>query len=206
MKFTKKMKLVECNDDADQPQQNGKCINNMSDESYSKSYKLYDLDQMMSKILKLNLPDNEKWRLYFQILQRFLFFTKQVHEKNNERVQKYPVAFEVQGKEPEAMDARNLSLLDCDKSDHIDLNEAFSMPSPTSSSSSDEAAPSDLRRPTKEKEKRKVPFKSKFKILRSPSLPEKRLYTYGTFAAPKDKKQTEKKTAALGAWVSANIS
>lgn len=75
MKYTKKMKLVECKDDEQtiQPKKN-----DILDSVFVQPKTLQNLDSSMSEILfNKNLNDNQKWTLYNQILHRYLYFTKQ---------------------------------------------------------------------------------------------------------------------------------
>lgn len=52
------------------------CNNNIDDESYSKPRVLSTLDDVMNEILRAQISDADKWRLYSQALQRYLNHTK----------------------------------------------------------------------------------------------------------------------------------
>lgn len=74
MKFAKKMKLIEIDNDNIAPHANSNCIN---DEEYPKPHVLSPLDNIMNKILKAPfISDGEKWSLYNQALQRYLNHVK----------------------------------------------------------------------------------------------------------------------------------
>lgn len=73
MKFTKKMKLVECDDESATINQYSQQLNN--DSEYTKPRVLSKLDTIMSQILyRKDIADSEKWKLYTQMLQRYQHF------------------------------------------------------------------------------------------------------------------------------------
>lgn len=75
MKYTKKMKLVECKD-SDNPSPSKKFA--VLDSVYVQPKTLQNLDTAMREILfNKNLTDGQKWTQYNQILHRYLYFTKQ---------------------------------------------------------------------------------------------------------------------------------
>lgn len=74
MKYAKKMKLVEIDNDDISTHTNNSRIN---DEEYAKPHVLSPLDNIMNKILKTPfISDGEKWRQYSQALQRYLNHVK----------------------------------------------------------------------------------------------------------------------------------
>lgn len=102
MKYTKKMKLVEFKDGAQQPQIPNYIYNN--DTTYAQPKVLLNLDKSMSDILfSQNLSDNDKCSLYNQTLQRYLHFVKQNNGSNskNQNVDLVP--------EPEIFNSKVLS-------------------------------------------------------------------------------------------------
>lgn len=70
MKFTKKMRLVECEDDINP---NAQHVSILPDDTYFQNPKvLYNLDTLMTEILlRKDLTDSEKSNLYGQALQKY---------------------------------------------------------------------------------------------------------------------------------------
>lgn len=88
MKYTKKMKLVECKD-SDNPSPSKEF--DVLDSIYVQPKTLQNLDTAMSEILfNKNLNDSEKWALYNQILHRYLYFTKQHNSQYRSSVKAQP--------------------------------------------------------------------------------------------------------------------
>lgn len=86
MKHAKRMVLVEApsdNENISKDENNRFDIRSKDPEQYTKSSKLFDLDNELKKTLSRNdLADREKWLIYNQILQRFLFFLNEERSKN----------------------------------------------------------------------------------------------------------------------------
>lgn len=75
MKYAKKMKLVECREEAT-PTIPDKL--EVSDSFFIQPKIIQNLDKSMSEILfNKNIADNQKWALYNQTLHRYLHFTRQ---------------------------------------------------------------------------------------------------------------------------------
>lgn len=72
------MKLVEVDDSTLLSHTN----NTIDDESYSKPRVLSTLDNVMNEILRAQIPDADKWKLYSQALQRYLNHAKVNSTKN----------------------------------------------------------------------------------------------------------------------------
>lgn len=81
MKYAKKMRLVECDDnESEKTTHQQKYVYNLSEETFTKPSTFLDLDSTMRSILsREDITDNEKWLHYNQALQRYLFFIKQKH-------------------------------------------------------------------------------------------------------------------------------
>lgn len=79
MKHAKKMKLVECNDNDDTTSSTNIRVSlskPLADGGYTKPFHLFNLDCAMRKILEENIPDREKWKLYYQTLNKYLNYSK----------------------------------------------------------------------------------------------------------------------------------
>lgn len=87
MKYTKKMKLVEINDNNNSSYANTSKF--IDDEVYSKPRNLSSLDDAMNEILRSPISDVEKLQLYSQALQKYLNHIK-VTARNIEPSISYP--------------------------------------------------------------------------------------------------------------------
>lgn len=80
MKHCRKMKLVNCDDYVPNisTERIQKIICTTEDDFYKKNHILPILDKEMEKIIhQTNIPDYDKWLMYNEVLQRYLFFVKQ---------------------------------------------------------------------------------------------------------------------------------
>lgn len=77
MKFAKKMRLVEIDNDFSNDHSMNQSKLNSDDEKYTQPKVLSTLDKMMDEILRQNgLCDADKWTLYNQVLRRYLVNVK----------------------------------------------------------------------------------------------------------------------------------
>lgn len=77
MKYAKKMKLVEIDNDSSNDKSVIRCEITPSDARYAEPKVLTVLDEAMNEILKENdLNDSDKWTVYNQVLQRYQAFLK----------------------------------------------------------------------------------------------------------------------------------
>lgn len=84
MKFAKKMKLVELENDISN--QYHQPDNLLLDENYTKPKILSKLDALMTQILqRKDITDNDKWLMYKQALHRYLHFANKPVPPNIER-------------------------------------------------------------------------------------------------------------------------
>lgn len=88
MKYTKKMKLVEIDDNNYSLSANNTM--NIDDDSYLKPRVMPTLDNAMNEILRAPISDGDKWKLYSQALQRYLNHVK-ITSRKNENNFSYPV-------------------------------------------------------------------------------------------------------------------
>lgn len=83
MKHAKKMKLVEI-DDVPQPFTDHSYLSLQSDENFKAPRVLSMLDNSMNAILhRGDINDGEKWALYNQTLQKYLYHMKKSHAQNS---------------------------------------------------------------------------------------------------------------------------
>lgn len=106
MKYTKKMKLVECKD-IDNPAQSKKI--DVLDSVYVQPKTLQNLDTAMGEILfSKNLNDSQKWALYNQILHRYLHFTRQHNPQYTSTVKTSPdYSMYLDGTQPRSVSQSN---------------------------------------------------------------------------------------------------
>lgn len=90
MKYCRKMKLVDC--DENLPEINSESIQRVictnEDDFYKNPHILSNLDKEMEKIIhQSNISDYDKWLLYNETLRRYLYFIRQpeLHKNINER-------------------------------------------------------------------------------------------------------------------------
>lgn len=85
MKHTKRMMLVEAPDETETNKPTSAIVSQNNDpQSYLRSNTIPNLDNELKQILdRRDIPDRQKWLLYNQILQRYLFFLKQEKSKNS---------------------------------------------------------------------------------------------------------------------------
>lgn len=79
MKYTKKMRLIDVDDDVTQPNIDSKYQLHPSDYNFAAPRMLSILDNSMSEILnRRDMDDGEKWIHYNQTLQKFLNYMKKM--------------------------------------------------------------------------------------------------------------------------------
>lgn len=81
MKYTKKMRLVECSENNNSYSIEPTSTTFMKNEDYSAPRTLQSLDKEMESILNDDTIDiDQKWILYHQVLQRYLTFIKRIRQ------------------------------------------------------------------------------------------------------------------------------
>lgn len=86
MKYAKKMRLVEIGDDISQPPDEQPYLSQPSDDKFTAPRTLSMLDNSMNSILnRSDIDDGEKWKLYHQILQRYLNHMRTTQKSNMEQ-------------------------------------------------------------------------------------------------------------------------